>query len=204
MQGKATKPMLSVTAGVGFLLSHINASASRFPTPLFARTPQEVCSASVRPSSDFVVKSSEVLTCYKALGVGEQVQGSVVCARARAAPVHKDSLLLGATIALTPLAFHPTNIVPIFFCNIFQWDSVGNYHYLKVLQSAYEKHYKAEAFKLPFVVGVGGLDTAQKGFSRWLHTAGQTYLKLAAIMLYDIILMDKSCCHNIGLVRHFG
>lgn len=89
MQGKVTKPMLSVTAKVGFLLFHINASASSFPTPVFACTLQGVCSASDRPSCDFVLRSSEVLTCYRALGVGEQVQGSSVSAQARAAPVHK-------------------------------------------------------------------------------------------------------------------
>lgn len=63
------------------------------------------------------LRSADLL---KALGAGEQVQGREVSAQAKAAPVHntergQGSLFLGASIALTPLAFHPTNIVPIFF-----------------------------------------------------------------------------------------
>lgn len=110
------------------------------------------------------------------------------------------SHFLRASIALTPLAFHPTNIVPMwFFATNFSFLSstlrlVGFCGKLPLPEGTVciKKNYKAEVFKLPFVVGVGGLDTAQKRFSRWLHTAGQTHLKLSAIMLYDIILMDKS------------
>lgn len=118
MPGEITRPVFSVTAKVGFIF-HINASASGFPTSVFACSPQEVCSASDRPLCDSPeeLRSADL---FQSTWWRRAVQGSVVSAPGHDRP-GQGSLSLGASIALTPLAFHSTNTIPRFFCNKFQF-----------------------------------------------------------------------------------